>query len=59
MRKTIPARPPKERLEEARRLSKEITNKSVLAGITHKVLEEKTRKIAREVRSGNNNSSSY
>ncbi len=59
MRKTTPTRPPKTNLEEARRLSSEITTRSVVAGITHERLSEKTREISREFRSGNNCSSSY
>ncbi len=59
MRKTTPTRPPKRNLEEARRLSSEITANSTVAGITHEMLSEKTREISREFRSGSNCSSSY
>ncbi len=57
MRKTIPTRPPKENLEEARRLSAEMTKKSIMAGITHEMLSDKTREISREHRRGNSSGS--
>ena len=57
MRKTVPMPPPESELEEARRLSREITKDTISAGITHEQLLKKARKIRHEIRSKEDSSS--